>query len=94
MIPGGLNDMTKKQTVGKRARAGERKRKSVLNSRMGDNPAEAQTEELWTIKVQNFFRLTLGKTSGDIQSFQLYKTDSGYRTVYLKDLPATDARGP
>jgi hypothetical protein len=48
---------------------------------------------LWTIKVQSFFRRALGITSGDIRSFQLCKTNSGYyHTVYLKDLPETDAR--
>jgi hypothetical protein len=82
--------MTKKKTVGKRPRADERKRKSVRNSRMDDNPVEAQADRLWT-KVRNFFRLTLGITSGDIHSFQLYKTDSGYHTVYLKDLPPTNS---
>ena len=48
---------------------------------------------LWTIKVQSFFRQALGITSDDIRSFQLCKTNSGYyHTVYLKDLPETDAR--
>ena len=48
---------------------------------------------LWPIKVQSLFRRALGVTSGDIRSFQLCKTNSGYyHTVYLKDLPETDAR--
>ena len=85
---------TKKQTVGKRPRAGERKRKSVLNSRMRDNLEKAQTEMLWTINVRNFFQAVLGTTTGGIRSFQLYETNSGYYTIYLKDLPATDARRP
>jgi len=81
------NGMTKKQT--KRPRAGglPHRRKSVLSSRMRDNSVQAQTEMLWT--KWNVFRRALGITTGDIRSFQLYITDNGYRTVYLKDL-----RGP
>ena len=86
--------MTKKNRGKPGASALPHRRESVQNARMRDNPVEAQTERLWTIKARNFFRLALGKTSGDILSFQLYKTDSGYRTVYLKDLQATDARRP
>ena len=81
------NGMTKKQT--KRPRAGglPHRRKSVLSSRMRDNSVQAQTEMLWT--KWNVFRRALGITTGDVRSFQLYITDNGYRTVYLKDL-----RGP
>ena len=87
--------MTRKRMGAKRPRAGAlpHRRKSVLNSRMRDNPVD-QTEMFWTIKARNFFRRALGITTGDIRSFQLCKTNSGYQTVYLKDLPATDARRP
>ena len=88
------NDMTKKQTVRKRPKAREHRRESVLHTRMRNNLEKAQTERLWTINVRNFFQTVLGTTTGDIHSFQLYETNSGYRTVYLKDLPATDARRP
>ena len=86
------NGMTKKQT--KRPRAGTlpHRRKSVLSSRRRDDSVEAQTEMFWT--RWNVFRRALGITTGDIRSFQLYITDSGYRTVYLKDLRRTDARRP
>jgi hypothetical protein len=97
MIPSGHsfgNGMTKKNMVAKRRRvdARPRRRNSVLKSRMRDNPVGVQTEGLSTIKV--LFRRVLGIIPGDIRSFQLCKTDSGYHTVYLKDLPATDARRP
>ena len=85
--------MTKKHRA-KRSRAGAHRRKSVLNARMRDNPVEAETERLLTITVRNFFRRAFGITPGDIRSFQLCITNGGYHTVYLKDLPATDARQP
>jgi hypothetical protein len=87
------NGMTKKRMGTKRPRAGAHRRKSVLNTRMRDNPVD-QTEMFWTIKARNFFRRAIGTTTGDIRSFQLCITNSGYYTVYLKDLPATDARRP
>jgi hypothetical protein len=86
--------MTKKNTAAKRPRAGGHRRKSVLNTRMRDNPLEAETERMLTITVRNFFRRAFGMTNGHIRSFKLYITNSGYHTVYLKDLPATDARRP
>ena len=85
--------MTKKQTVRKRPKARKHRREFVLHTRMRNNQ-EAQTERLWTIIVRNFFQTVLGRTTGDIRSFQLYETNSGYHTVYLKDLPATDTRRP
>ena len=88
------NGMTKKHRAKPRAGALPHKRESVLNSRMRDNPVEAETERLLTIKVRNFFRRAFAVTPGDIRSFQLCITNSGYHTVYLKDPPATDGRRP
>jgi hypothetical protein len=87
--------MTKKHTGAKRprGRATPNRRKSVLNSRVDDVSLEAQMEKLWTIKMRSFFQRVLGTTAGDLRSFQIYKTDSGYQTVYLKD-PPTSARSP
>jgi hypothetical protein len=82
--------MTKKRMGTKRPKAGvsPRRRKSVLKSGMRDNSVEGQTERLSTINLPSFFRRVLGITPDDIRSFQLRKTNSGYRTVYLKDLLA------
>ena len=86
---GKMNCMKKKHTRAKRPRAGAtpRSRESVLNSRMSDNPVEAQMERRW-LRVQSSFQRVFG-TAGDLRSFQIYKTDSGYQTVYLnlKDPP-------
>jgi hypothetical protein len=86
--------MTKKRIGAKHPKAGAHRRKSVLNTRMRDNPVEAEMERLLTITVRNFFRRAFGTRPGDIRSFQLYITKSGYHTVYLNNLPATDARRP
>ena len=89
MIPRGHSfgvGMTKKRTGSKRPRAG------ALPHRR-DNTVD-QTHMFRESKERNFFRRFLGMTNGDIRSFQLCITNSGYYTVYLKDLPATDERRP
>jgi len=76
--------MTKKLGT-KRHRAGVKARRckpALLKSPI-QNPVE--NERLATIKV--LFRRVLGMTPGEIRSFQLCQTVSGYHTVYLKDLP-------
>jgi hypothetical protein len=51
---------------------------------MRNDQLEVETERLSAIKV--LFRLIFG-TPGDIRSFQLCQTNTGYHTVYLEDLP-------
>jgi len=77
--------MPKKQIGKKRPSAGSKphRDKSVLNSGMVDSPIEPQMDR--TIKRWSFFRRILGTTAGDVRSFQIYTTKSGYYTVYLKD---------
>jgi hypothetical protein len=72
--------MAKKQIRKKRPRVGSTPQ-SVLNSATVDSPVEPQM--LRIIKKWSFFRRMLGPTSGDLRSFQIYKTDNGHYTVYL-----------
>ena len=77
--------MPKKQMGKKRPTAGSKlhKGKSVLNAGMADSPIEPQM--LGTIKRWSFFRRMLGATPGDVRSFQIYITKSGYYTIYFQD---------